>query len=304
MDVETTTDVLQLIEMALREDLAGKVDCTTWATIPEKVQGTAQFVARQEGVVCGLQICKLVIERFGSGLTIEMHVRDGDSISSGQKIATLRGPARQILILERTCLNFLGRLSGIATLTSEFVAKTNGTSAEVFDTRKTTPGWRRIEKYAVACGGGQNHRLGLFDAILIKDNHIAMCGALADDKKRSISEILKLANHWIADHNTELPNGDKTIVQLEVDNLEQLQEALQNRVDIVLLDNMNCEQLSQAAKIRNDNSPQVLLEASGGVNLNTIEAIAKTGVDRISVGAITHSATNFDIGLDWESAAK
>ena len=299
IDDDTRQDALKLIAMALAEDLEGKVDCTTWATIPDSARGSAAFVSRKTGVVCGLEVAKLVVAQHGKDVKLETMAEDGDSVQPQQTLARISGSSREILTLERTCLNFMGRLSGIATLTNRFVQKTAKTRAKVLDTRKTTPGWRRLEKYAVKCGGGANHRMGLFDAILIKDNHIAMCGELVGKQKRSITEILEIANDWVDQNQKDLPHGRDTVIQLEVDNIEQLREALSCSVDIVLLDNMSTDQLEACVELRNKLAAKVLLEASGGVNLDTIEAISQTGVDRISVGALTHSATNFDIGLDW-----
>ena len=191
------------------------------------------------------------------------------------------------------------RLSGISTLTKQFVEQAASPATAILDTRKTTPGWRRLEKYAVACGGGTNHRMGLYDAIMIKDNHLAFFRSQVSDEKNTIPEAIAIARQWINDRAGSLPNGKETILQLEVDTLDQLTVALDTECDIVLLDNMNCDQLSQAVDMRNERAPKILLEASGGVNIDTINGIAATGVDRISIGALTHSAVNFDIGLDW-----
>ncbi len=212
----------------------------------------------------------------------------------------MSGPAHDILTMERTCLNFMCRLSGISTLTHRYVEEIAGTGAQVFDTRKTTPGWRRLEKYAVACGGGQNHRMGLYDAVMIKDNHLAFFRSQLKDPKLAIPRSIELAREWISNHESGLPNGKDTIIQLEVDSLEQLEIGLQTDCNIILLDNMTPKMLTAAVALRNDTAPQILLEASGGVNLKTIRTIAETGVERISVGALTHSAVNFDIGLDWK----
>ena len=303
LDTETIEDAKQLIQMALNEDVEGGIDITSWATIPESVSGSANFVAREKGIVCGIAICQLIIENHGPSIQFQAHVHDGDQVEPGQTLATISGTTRRLLTLERTCLNFLGRLSGIATLTRRFVDKTKGTNAKILDTRKTTPGWRRLEKFAVQSGGGANHRMGLFDAILIKDNHLAMCGELSGDNKRGIREILKIANEWKKANAEQLPKGLETIIQLEVDSLEQFEESLDGDVDIVLLDNMGPDRLGEAVRMRNERAPQILLEASGGVNLETVAAIAQTGVDRISIGALTHSATNFDIGLDWSQSS-
>ena len=185
-------------------------------------------------------------------------------------------------------------------MTRRFVELAAGTKAQILDTRKTTPGWRRIEKYAVACGGGGNHRMGLYDAVMIKDNHIAMYGNHIDNHDLSVSQAVELAQKWIAENHARLPNGKDTVIQIEVDRIEQLEIALTANPDIVLLDNMTTQQLSECVALRNSEKPKVLLEASGGVNLDTVAAIAATGVERISIGALTHSATNFDIGLDWK----
>ena len=191
------------------------------------------------------------------------------------------------------------RLSGISTLTRSFTDKIAGTNAQVLDTRKTTPGYRRLEKYAVECGGGTNHRMGLYDAVMIKDNHLAFYKAWNDQSQNAIAEGIELARAWIADNQSNLPNGIDTVLQLEVDTLEQFERALPHRPDIILLDNMSNKQLAAAVQKRDESAPEILLEASGGVNLDTIAGIAQTGVDRISIGALTHSAINFDIGLDW-----
>lgn len=299
-DKQTKTDCLVLIEQALAEDLNGTVDCTSWSVVPEGVTGSARFVSREAGVACGLQICELVLQQAAQQLELECHVQDGDTIEKGTALATLRGTARKILLVERTCLNFMCRLSGISSLASRFAVKAEGTAAKVYDTRKTTPGWRRLEKYAVKCGGGENHRMGLYDALMIKDNHLAMFSSVVDHAENTIPVALKNARDWIAEHASELPHGKKTVLQIEVDTLDQYRIALSCDPDIILLDNMTTDQLREAVAIREQESkPAVLLEASGGVNLSTVEAIAQTGVERISVGALTHSAINFDIGLDW-----
>ena len=202
-------------------------------------------------------------------------------------------------MMERTCLNFMCRLSGISTLSHAFAQKVQGTKARILDTRKTTPGYRRLEKYAVQCGGGTNHRMGLYDAVMIKDNHLAFYKAWNQDSQDAVAQGIGLARKWINDNQERLPNGAETVLQLEVDTLEQFERALSHRPDIILLDNMSNDQLKQAVERRDEDAPKILLEASGGVNLETIGAISQTGVDRISVGALTHSAVNFDIGLDW-----
>lgn len=304
MDEATTADCAKLIEMALAEDIGvanlkeGR-DCTTDSIVPGSVTASAAFVSRASGVVCGVEVAKLVIDRHALTLKLDCQLNDGDSVEPGQTIAVISGPAAEILVLERTCLNFMCRLSGISSFARQYVNEIKGTNACVLDTRKTTPGWRRLEKYAVACGGGQNHRMGLYDAVMIKDNHLAFRRSQAENKSLTIPNAIELVRTWIDDHADSLPNGPQTVLQLEVDNLEQLEIALATSVDIVLLDNMTNDQLVAAVKLRDEKAPKVLLEASGGVNLSTIAGIAATGVERISVGALTHSATNFDIGLDW-----
>lgn len=306
LDAETSADCLRLIEMALIEDtgsasLAEAIDCTTQSVIPKAATASAAFVSRQEGIVCGVEIAKLALSTFAAELELEVVAEDGDAILPGETIAIIRGSAHQILTMERTCLNFMCRLSGISTLSQAFAKKVEGTKAQILDTRKTTPGYRRLEKYAVKCGGGTNHRMGLYDAVMIKDNHLAFYKAWNEDSKDAVAEGIELARKWIDDNQARLPNGSETVLQLEVDTLEQFERALalEHRPDIVLLDNMSNDQLQQAVKRRDEAAPKILLEASGGVNLETIAGISQTGVDRISIGALTHSAVNFDIGLDW-----
>ena len=301
----TRRDCLRLIEMAILEDLNAAdlesgVDCTTAAIVPDSVHAKAAFVSRSKGVICGIEVVKLALQQWAPNIQLTVHVNDGEQVDAGQTIGVMSGLAHDILTMERTCLNFMCRLSGISSLTHEFVDKISGTSACVLDTRKTTPGWRRLEKYAVACGGGRNHRMGLYDAIMIKDNHLAFFRTQVREEGEVIPVAIQNAKNWIGEHAAELPSGKETVLQLEVDTLEQLRVALKTDCDIVLLDNMSNEQLREAVEIRNETAPKIILEASGGVNLDSIVKIAKTGVERISVGAVTHSATNFDIGLDWD----
>jgi nicotinate-nucleotide pyrophosphorylase (carboxylating) len=222
-------------------------------------------------------------------------VLDGHSFEAGQVLGILRGDARDVLTCERTILNFLGRLCGIATWTKLHVDLIEGLPARLYDTRKTTPGWRRLEKYAVHCGGGHNHRSGLYDAILIKDNHLA-CHHRLTGHSLCPSQALELVRQALA-NQPGVP--EDIMVEIEVDSLEQLTDALPSGPDIVLLDNMSVEQLRQAVQLRNQLNPAVQLEASGGVSRKTLREIAETGVDRISMGSLTHSAINLDLGLDW-----
>ena len=304
-DEATRDDTNHLIRLALTEDLGSKhpehqSDITTESVVPEHVKGQASFVSREQGILCGIRVVELILRQVNKDIEWTNGFEDGDTLKPGDVIGHLRGKAQDILIAERTCLNFLGRLSGISTLTHRFLQKTHDTNVRILDTRKTTPGWRRLEKYAVRCGGGTNHRMGLFDAVLIKDNHLAMLDILNEAPMEEIPSSIGRARAWISAHAKQLPEGQETIVQIEVDRLDQFEKALEYSPDIVLLDNMSNEQLVQAVTLRNQINKSVQLEASGGVNLDTIGAIARTGVDRISVGALTHSAVNFDIGLDWK----
>ena len=297
-DADTRADTLKLLEMALIEDtgsatLEGAVDCTTLSVIPKAATATASFVSRADGTICGVEVTKLAIATLAPEIDLVCHVADGDTIAKGDRIATFSGSAHQILMMERTCLNFMCKLSGISTLTTRFTEKVRGTKAQVLDTRKTTPGYRRLEKYAVACGGGTNHRMGLYDAVMIKDNHLAFYRAWNKDAKDAIVDGIALARAWVADNKASLPNGEATIVQLEVDTLEQFERALPCKPDIILLDNMSNEMLTTAVQRRDEVAPEILLEASGGVNLETIAGIAQTGVDRISIGALTHTVAKF-----------
>lgn len=312
MDDQCTVDCRKLIELALVEDvhdtdLEKAWDCTTLSVVPDDIEAAATFVSRDEGVVCGLQVAQLAIKSFAPELKLELLVSDSQPVAPKQELAVLSGEARKILMMERTCLNFMCRLSGISTLTNRFVElaiSAKNSKAKILDTRKTTPGWRRLEKYAVACGGGDNHRMGLYDAVMIKDNHLAMYGAHIDNHELSVTRAVEMARAWVVENKQRLPHGEKTIVQIEVDTLEQLELALSSTPDIVLLDNMNTDQLSKAVAMRDAANKDVRLEASGGVNLSTVAGIASTGVDRISIGALTHSAVNFDIGLDWRFGSK
>ncbi|MBX9623602.1 MAG: carboxylating nicotinate-nucleotide diphosphorylase [Gemmataceae bacterium] len=273
-----------LADLALAEDLGPVGDRTSRALIPADRTGAAAFVARAAGVVAGLPAAALVCVAVDPLLTFTPSLADGSPLERGTTLASVSGPLRALLAAERTALNFLQRLSGVASLTRKYVDAAAGTPARVLDTRKTTPGWRLLEKYAVRMGGGTNHRLGLYDGVLIKDNHLAGMGG---DVRQAVETARSAAG------NEGLP------VEVEVDTLEQLEEALAARADIVLLDNMTSEQMRAAVRRRDAVSPVTLLEASGGVNLSTVAAIAATGVDRISVGALTHSAPALDIGLDY-----
>jgi nicotinate-nucleotide pyrophosphorylase (carboxylating) len=226
-------------------------------------------------------------------------VGDGLQVGPEFKLGIFEGPARSLLTAERLILNFVGRLSGIATLTHRFVEAIAGTKSRIYDTRKTTPGWRRLEKYAVRQGGGHNHRTGLFDAVLIKDNHLALRMATADRTQFSAAAAIWEARKFIQENFPADDPRREMIVEVEIDSLDQLQAVLAELPDIVLLDNMSLDELRRAVEIRNSLAKTVDLEASGGVTLETVRAIAATGVDRISAGALTHSAGSLDVALDW-----
>jgi nicotinate-nucleotide pyrophosphorylase (carboxylating) len=279
----------KLVELALTEDLGARGDVTSQATIPAEMQGHAVFVARASGVLAGLPAAALVAAAIDRDLRFRPLFEDGRPVDRGTRLATVAGSMRSILAMERTALNFLQHLSGIATLTRKYVEAVAGQKARILDTRKTLPGWRLLQKYAVRCGGGDNHRVGLYDGILIKDNHL---------KGMQIADCRLQIENAIASAKAAASGG--MTVEVEVETLEQFDVELHSRPDIILLDNMSLEQLRQAVRRRDTAAPGILLEASGGVNLDTVRAIAETGVDRISVGALTHSATALDVALDYE----
>ncbi|HEC63512.1 MAG TPA: carboxylating nicotinate-nucleotide diphosphorylase [Candidatus Acetothermia bacterium] len=265
-----------LIELALAEDI-GPGDLTTRAAVPREAKGEAIIVAKAPGVLAGLLVAAEVFHTLDGKIKFEELAQDGEPLASGDQVARLKGPVASILTAERTALNFLTRLSGIATLTARFVDAVVPYGAVILDTRKTTPGWRKLEKYAVRCGGGRNHRLGLFDMVLVKDNHIAACGSLSKAVRR-----VRAA-------------GVKIPIEVEVRNLRELEEALSLRVDRILLDNFDLPTLREAVRLARGKVP---LEASGGVTLENVAQIAACGVEFISVGAITHSAPALDLSLE------
>lgn len=289
-DADVEEDCRQLARLALREDLAGLPDCTSAALVPEAAMGRARVIIRKSGVVAGLPAACLIANEYNSQIDWQPLVADGTQVAAATVVAEIAGRARSLLALERPLLNMLGHLSGIATLTSRFVAAIAGTSARIYDTRKTTPGWRRLEKYAVRAGGGHNHRLGLFDGVLIKDNHLALG---AGDAGFSPAEAVQRARRFAVARQG-------MIVEIEVDSLAQLREVLPAGPDIVLLDNMPPATLREAVALRNSQAPAIELEASGGISLQTVADVAGSGVDRISVGALTHSAEWLDVSLDWD----
>jgi nicotinate-nucleotide pyrophosphorylase (carboxylating) len=279
----SSEEIRAAVKSALAEDIGGG-DATTLATVPENLAATAVICAREHLVVAGIEFAEAAFHELAPEIKIEKVSRDGRRISAGKTLLDISGPARAILSAERVALNFVQRLSGVATLTSQFVDAVKGTPAQILDTRKTTPGWRRFEKYAVACGGGKNHRIGLFDMILIKDNHLA---ALKSESPNAITAAIQRARE-------KFPQLQ---IEVEADTLEQVGQAADAGADIILLDNMNLIQLRLAVqKVKG----RAKTEASGGVNLANVRTIAETGVDFISVGALTHSARAVDIGLDFE----
>jgi nicotinate-nucleotide pyrophosphorylase (carboxylating) len=310
-DAAVEADCRRIVRTAVLEDLDRGYDWTTVALAPAGAAGRASVVARRGGVIAGLPAAAVVADEMDKQLRFEPRTSDGAAVGTGEVLATLHGSVRSMLAAERLILNLLGRLSGIATLTRQYVDAIVGTQARIYDTRKTIPGWRLLEKYAVRQGGGHNHRTGLFDAILIKDNHLAYIAeetastdssaASSRNKNRSAAAPAQAVRKARAFLSEMFPNDARSqmIVEVEVDSIAQLESALLSDPDIVLLDNMTVEKLRTAVDLRNASSVSIQLEASGGVTLSTIRRIAESGVDRISVGAITHSAPALDLGLDW-----
>jgi len=285
MEPPCSEDVRRAVRLALAEDL-GSGDATTLATVPATAVAVAFMRAREALVLAGGALAEAAFRELDPAAQITRPTADGQPVAAGGVVLRVAGAARAILSAERVALNFVQRLSGVATLTAQFVAAVQGTGARILDTRKTTPGWRRFEKYAVACGGGANHRFGLFDQVLIKDNHLV---ALRDELPNAVAAAVQRAR-------ARYP-GLK--VEVEAETREQVRQALAAGADIVLLDNMSLDELRAAVQLA---GRRAQTEASGGVTLATVRAIAETGVDFISVGALTHSARAVDIGLDFETA--
>jgi nicotinate-nucleotide pyrophosphorylase (carboxylating) len=271
--------VKRAVSAALSEDLGEAGDITTDAIVPPDSISEAHIVSRKEGVIAGLELAKSSFEALDPTAEFRAGLVDGERIARGAVVASIKGKTRALLTGERTALNFLGRLSGIASLTARSVEAVSGTKARIACTRKTTPGLRALEKYAVSAGGGVNHRFGLYDAVLVKDNHIAAAGGIG----AALGRLFARRGHLVK-------------IEVEVDSLEQLQEVLAFPIDAVLLDNMNAATLREAVK---SVGGRTLTEASGGVSLENVREIAETGVDLISIGALTHSAPSLDLGLDW-----
>lgn len=274
--------VEQAVATALEEDLGGVGDITTNAIIPPDAQGDASIIVRKPGVIAGLDLAAASFKSLDPDVRFTRIVEDGSKVEAGATIARIAGKTRALLTGERTALNFFGRLSGIATLTAGYVAAVEGTHAKIVETRKTTPGLRPLEKYAVRCGGGTNHRFGLYDAVLVKDNHIAAAGGLAE----ALNAVRTAVGHLVK-------------IEVEVDTLDQLENVLRFPIDAVLLDNMDAGTLKRAIALVKG---RVITEASGGVTLESVREIAKTGVDLISVGALTHSARSLDSSLEWKGS--
>lgn len=280
--VTTIDTILDNVPDPLPSDLDRDLTCA--ALVEPHQSATIDVVVRRSGILAGGPVAELVFATLDPSVQWQSAIADGSVVESGAVIARVTGPLRSLLIGERTSLNFLMHLSGIATQTGQFVAAISGTKSVILDTRKTLPGWRLLEKYAVRCGGGTNHRLGLHDGVLIKDNHLAAWG------NGSIADAVRQARRCS-------PAG--VSIEVEVDSLKQLSDALSGEPDIVLLDNMNPMQIREAIQLRNASSLTIHLEASGGITLSNVREIAETGVDRISIGALTHSAPALDIAFDW-----
>lgn len=267
------------VRTALAEDLGDAGDITSRAAIPAGAQFSAAIAARQDGVICGVEIAREVFHELDATIEVKITIRDGDRVSAGDAIMRLSGSTHAILAGERTALNFLSHLSGVATATAALVRAIEGTSAQIVCTRKTTPGLRALEKFAVRCGGGGNHRFGLYDAVMIKDNHVAAAGGVV----QALHAVKRRLGHLVK-------------VEVEIDRLEQLEGALTGGADVIMLDNMSTEDMKKAVA---HVSGRAILEASGNVTVESVRAIAETGVDVISSGWITHSAPALDLGLDF-----
>ena len=270
--------IRHLIESSLSEDI-GKGDLTSEAIIDEDLLAKGMIVAKEEGVIAGLEIAKMVFCQWDPNLVFESSFKDGGKVMRGEEVATLKGRVKSILSGERTALNFLQRLSGIATLTSKYAEKIKDTGVKILDTRKTTPGLRALEKYAVKMGGGENHRMGLFDMILIKENHIKAGGNIS----KAIQKV-----------KAKYPNEK---VEVETKNLDEVREAVSSEVDWIMLDNMSIDEMKKAVKVIRSSKREIKIEASGRIDLNNVREVALTGINFISVGALTHSAPALDFSL-------
>jgi nicotinate-nucleotide pyrophosphorylase (carboxylating) len=290
----------EIIIRALEEDI-GKGDITTEWLIPENKRGKGFFVAKENGILAGIGVAEMVFQKLDKELVFTSFIRDGEPFTGGSKIAKLEGRIVPILMGERTALNFLCHLSGIATLTNEFVKRIEGTNVRILDTRKTTPLLREIEKYAVRCGGGENHRLGLYDKILVKDNHLKVIRRQGDKETNSMQnakcKMKKVgATSWLRPNNKETSKlGD---IEVEVKNLKEVENLLTLNIKRIMLDNMDIKNMKKAVKMIRVRRPDIEIEASGGVGMQNVREMAETGVDYISIGALTHSAKWVDISFD------
>ncbi len=298
-DSSLENDVRLLVRLAIAEDLSDAVDWTSVCTIDDDRAGGCQIVPRVAGVCAGIATLPWIIDEFEADLEHQVLVKDGENLVPGKPIAQLTGNVRDLLTAERTILNVLSRACGVATLVRTYVDTLAGMKANIYDTRKTTPGWRLLEKYSVACGGGRNHRRGLYDGFLIKDNHLQLGGK--DGVPMLASTAVKKALQWRGGQIERMTAP--SIVEIEVDSLDQLRDVLPVGPDIVLIDNFSLENIRRAVAMRDELNPKVELEVSGNVRIDTIAEIGITGVERISSGALTHQATWLDLGLDWFDAS-
>lgn len=303
-----------LIRLAWQEDLPGRTDWSTWVSVPTDLNATARIVSREAGVICGLKLLPMIQAEMAELTEPDarneasdptplgrwrLTASDGDRVAPGSVVARWEGPAANLLTMERIALNFLGRLSGIATQTRHFVDAVTGNGTAIYDTRKTTPGYRLLEKYAVRCGGGRNHRLALSAAVMLKDNHLASRDGGPTAPADRLRQIIRDARSRLQLARDQGLLNEPLIFEVEVDSLSQLAVVLKEDVDLILLDNMTLHDLRQAVTMRETSGRQLPLEASGGVSLANVAKVAATGVDRISVGSLTHSVTALDLGLDW-----
>lgn len=297
-------DVRALVRLSIAEDLRDSVDWTTVCLVDADRRGGCRVVPRKAGLCAGLATLHWIVDEFDADLECEIHAQDGDALVAGNAIASIRGNARDLLTAERTILNILCRTCGVATLTRRYVDQIEGSRSRLYDTRKTTPGWRLLEKYSVRCGGGHNHRTGLYDGFLIKDNHLALAGN--DGVPMPAGMAAAKAASWRAGTFERMTAPE--MVEIEVDDLTQLADVFDSYEkngagpDIVLVDNFSLQDLRAAVGMRDKADCPIELEASGNVTIDTIAQIAATGVDRISSGALTHQATSLDLGFDWFDA--
>lgn len=300
MDDRLENDLRQLVRLSIAEDLDVALDWTTVAMIDGQRRGACHIVSRSDGIAAGVALTPWIIDEFDADLEVEVLIGEGERFSPGTPLVRLSGSARDLLTSERVTLNLLSRMCGVATLTNQYVERIAGTNARLYDTRKTTPGWRRLEKYAVSCGGGHNHRTGLYDGFLIKDNHLALGQSTSsEDQALGAKEAAERAVSMRGGQANQLVAP--SMVEIEVDNLDQFDEVIGTGIDIILLDNFSIDDLKTAVARRDSTESLVELEASGTINLDTIAAVAATGVDRISSGSLTHQATWLDLGMDWSA---